>query len=487
MGLKTPQQYKESLRKMRPNVYKFGELINDVTTHPATRGVVEGHAQIFAAALDPEHADLLTTTSHLTGERINRYLSVMQSAEHLVANCKIKRLMFNLSGTCTGGRCGGWSAINSLWAVTYDMDKQLGTDYHHRLGEWLTYAQGHDITISGALTDPKGDRSLPPSQQVDPDMNLRVVEVRDNGIVVRGAKIMIAGAAAANEVFVLPGTGYREPDRDYAISFVVPRDINGLSVVEARHPSDSREWEEGFDNPVKLGGTTQGYLFFEDVFVPKERVFMCREFQFSGPAVTNFILPYRAAIGGCVAGQGDLMAGAAALLCRANGLSTRVFADKLTRMYINNETTFAVGVAAAVLGRQHPSGAWVGDPLLANVNKIHVSTLPYETKLLAQEIGGGIAETGCMPSSRDFHDPKHGHLVQKYLKAAASAEARARAARMIEWLTSGAGIPGCLHGGGSPEGAKLMIRANAGLERSVALAKRLAGIEEDIPEPNRKK
>jgi 4-hydroxybutyryl-CoA dehydratase/vinylacetyl-CoA-Delta-isomerase len=121
------------------------------------------------------------------------------------------------------------------------------------------------------------------------------------------------------------------------------------------------------------------------------------------------------------------------------------------------------------------------------VNKIHVSTLPYETKLLAQEIGGGIAETGCMPSSRDFHDPKHGHLVQKYLKAAAPAEARARAARMIEWLTSGAGIPGCLHGGGSPEGAKLMIRANARLERSVALAKRLAGIEEDIPEPNRKK
>lgn len=487
MALKTPEQYKESLRQMRPNVYKFGELITDVTTHPATRRVVEGHAQIFAAALNPEHVELLTTTSPLTGERINRYLSVMQAADDLIANCKIKRLMFNLTGTCTGGRCGGWSAINALWATTYDMDKELGTDYHSRLKEWLVHAQKNDITMSGALTDPKGDRSLTPSQQADPDMNLRVVEVSKNGIVVRGAKIMIAGAAAANEIFVLPGTGYREPDKDYAVSFVVPRDIPGLTVVEARHPSDMREWEEGFDNPVKNSGITQGYLFFEDVFVPKERVFMCREFQFTGPTVMNFINPYRVAIGGCVAGQGDVMVGAAALICRANGLSTRVFADKFTRMYINNETTFAVGVAAAVLGRRHPSGAWQGDPLLASLNKVHVASLPYETKLLAQEIGGGIAETGCMPSSQDFYDPKHGPLVQKYLKAAAPAEARARLARLIEWLTSGAGIPGCLHGGGSPEGAKLVVRANARMERSIALAKRLAGIQEDIPEPGTKR
>ncbi len=135
-------------------------------------------------------------------------------------------------------------------------------------------------------------------------MNLRLVEVRDDGIVVRGAKIMIAGAAAANEVFVLPGAGYREPDRDYAISFVIPKDAPGLTIVEARHPSDTREHEEGFDIPVKMGGITQGYLFFEDVFVPRERVFMCGEYKYSLNAVMNFIMPYRSAIGGCVAGQG---------------------------------------------------------------------------------------------------------------------------------------------------------------------------------------
>jgi len=487
MALRTTEEYKESLRRLRPNIYKFGELIRDATMHPATKWTVEGHAQIFAAALNPEYEALLTTTSNLTGEKVSRYLSIMESAEDAIANCKLKRLMFNLTGTCTGGRCGGGTAINTMWATTYDMDQALGTDYHQRLREWLKQAQASDITISAAMTDPKGNRSLPPHQQTDPDMNLHVVDVQDDGIVVRGAKIMICGIAAANEVFVLPGMNYREPDKDYAVSFTIPKDIKGLTVVEARHPSDMREFEDGFDTPVKIGGITQAYLFFEDVFVPKERVFMCREFQYTGEVVTNFIVPYRAAIGGCVAGQGDVMVGAAILMARANGLSTRVFADRLTKMCINNETSFGTGVAAAALGKKHPSGAWLCNPVLANVTKIHTATLPYETKRLAEDVGGGIAETGCMPSFKDFYDDKHGHLVQKYLKAAVSAEARARSARLVEWLTVGAGIPGCLHGGGSPEGAKLIIWANTDLERLASLAKRLAEIKEEIPEPERKR
>jgi 4-hydroxybutyryl-CoA dehydratase/vinylacetyl-CoA-Delta-isomerase len=113
------------------------------------------------------------------------------------------------------------------------------------------------------------------------------------------------------------------------------------------------------------------------------------------------------------------------------------------------------------------------------VNKVHVATLPYETKILVQDIGGGIAETGCLPSYKDFYDEKYGHLIQKYLKACSSAEDRVKATRLVEWLTVGAGIPGCMHGGGSPEGAKLIIKANMDIEDKVKMAKRLAGIEEE--------
>lgn len=485
--MKTSKEYKQNLKKMRANIYKFGELIKDVTIHPATRRTVNGHAQIFEAAQNPKYKHILTTKSNLTGKQISRYLSIIGSAEDMIANVRMKRLMFNLTGTCTGGRCVGFNAINAMWATTYDMDNKLGTDYHHRMKKWLMDAQKQDITISGALTDPKGDRSKPPTQQKDPDMSLHLAEEKEDGIVVRGAKVMICGVAASNEIFVMPGMAYKEADADYTVSFVIPRDMKNLTIVETRRPSDTREQEHGFDIPVDIGGITQAYLLFEDVFIPKERVFMCKEYAYSSEAVMNFIAPYRTAIGGCIAGQGDVMIGAAALMARANGLSEKIFKQKITQMIMNNETTFGMGVAAAALGKKHPSGVWIPDALLSNVNKVHVATLPYETKRLTQEIGGGIVETGCLPSYQDLNDPNYGKLLKKYLKANCSGETRAKIARLIEWLTIGAGVPGCMHGGGSPDGAKMLINAKSDIDRYIQVAKRLSDIHKDIKvEPKKK-
>jgi len=475
---RSAEEFRESLRRMKPNMYKFGTLISDPVSDPRTKRTVEGHAQIFEAARDPRYQDLVTTVSHLTGRRISRYLSILRSPEDMFANSRLKRLMFQLTGTCTGGRCAGWATLNAMWSTTWDIDKQRGTNYHHRLSEWLADAQARDITVAGALTDAKGRRRLAPSKQPDPDMYLRVVERRTDGIVVRGAKVMICGTAAANEIFVMPTTRLKRDDADYAVSFVIPKDTPGLTIVEARHPSDTRELEEGFDNPVTRGGITQAYLFFDNVFVPAQRVFMNGEYDYAGEAVFRFTLPYRSAIGGCVAGQGDIMIGASILIARANGLDEKVFRDKITQMIINNETTFGMGIAAAVMGTAHPSGAWLPDPLLAHATKVHVATLPYETKRLTQEIAGGIAETGCMPSYEDFMSGSYGHLIQKYLKANSPAETRMRIARLIEWLALGAGVPGCMHGGGSPDSARLTVWSQARLDQMIEMAKRIGGISD---------
>ena len=485
--MKTSEEYKKSLRKMKPNIYKFGELIKDVTTHPSTKRTIEGHAQIFDAAQNDEYKDILTTKSSISNIQISRYLSLIRSSDDMFANVKMKRLMFNLTGTCTGGRCAGFNALNSMWATTYDIDQQMGTDYHKRIKLWLDKAQKDDITLAGALTDPKGDRSKSPSKQDDPDMSLHVIDENEKGIVVQGAKVMICGVAAANEIFIMPGTGYKEQDKDYAVSFSIQRDIDNLTIVESRRPSDNREKEDGFDIPVDIGGITQAYLLFDNVFIPKDRVFMCKEYPFALKAVMNFIAPYRAAIGGCVAGQGDVMIGAAALMARANGLSEKIFRDKITNMIINNETTFGMGIASGALGRKHPSGVWIPDHLLANVNKVHVSTLPYETKRITQDIAGGIAETGCLPSCIDINDSRYGKLLKKYLKANCSGESRAKIARLIEWLTIGAGVPGCMHGGGSPDGAKLIINSFTDINHNIDLAKRLANISENIEVKEKKK
>ena len=485
MPLRTREQYLADLKAMRPNIYKFGERIDDVTTHPATRRAVESHCRGLDAAHDPETKDIFVTTSSLTGETIHRHTSLMTEPNEMISNSRLKREMYHQTGTCAGGLCVGWNTINVLWTVTHEIDEELGTDYHERLKAHVLEMQAKGTMGAGALTDAKGNRKLKPHQQADPDSNLHIVEKRDNGIVIRGAKVMICGVASSDEIFLLPGSAYGEPDADYALACVVPRDVEGLTIVEARRASDTRDLEEGFDNPNEAG-VTQAYLFFDDVFVPNKHVFMAGEYKYTMPILTRFTSTYRSCIGACVAGQGDVMVGAAALIARANGLSAKVFKDKLTNMELNNETTFAMGIGAIALGKRHPSGVWMADTLTGHANKIHVATLPYETKRLVQEIGGGIAETGCIPSYADMQDPEYGPLIKRYLKAGeCSGESRARIARLIEWLTLGGGVPGCMHGGGSPDGARMVVFGLSPLESYAAKAHKLAGLEEDIKEPGK--
>ena len=487
MGLITRKAYLKSVKAMRPNIYKFGELIEDVTTHPATRRTVESHARAFDAALNPQYAGIFTTVSSFNGNSIYRFNSLLESLDDIIHNSKLKRTMFRLTGTCTGGLCVGWNSQTVLWNVTREMDREYGTDYQKRLRKWIITAQKKGVVVAGGLTDAKGDRSLRPSQQTDPDSNVHIKEVSRDGIVISGIKAMICGVAASNEIFILPGSAYGQEDRDFAVACVVPRDIDGLTIVESRRASDGREFEEGFDIPET--GITQAYLIFQDVFVPRERVFMCGEHKYTGRIIEYFTANYRACIGACVAGQGDVMIGAAALMARVNGLAAGTFSNKIVEMAVNNETTFGLGIGAMVLGKKHEAGCWIADPLLAHTNKVHVATLPYATKRICQDIGGGIVETGCFPSYRDFSDPVYGHLVRKAVKACAtySAETRARAARLSEWLTLGAGVPGCMHGGGSPDGAKLVVRSWTPVSEYAEYARRIAGITEEVPEPEKKK
>lgn len=480
------EQYKASLKKMRPNIYKWGKLIEDVTTNPATRLHIESVALSYDAAFDPERASIFTAKSHLTGETAHRWNTLMGSAEAVVGNARMKRAQYHMTGTCQGATCAGWTGLNVLWEVTAKMDKDLGTTYHERLKKYFRYVEDNALALAGAITDAKGNRSLKPSQQANKMQNLHVVETRDDGIIISGYKIQICGVAAAHEIIAVPGSGYGESEQDFCVACAVPRDVQGLTIVETRRPSEKRDEEEGWDAP-KVGNITQAFLLFDKVFIPNDRIFMNGEFKYSGQIIGNFAAIYRAAIGACVAGQGDIMIGAAINMARANGLAQKTFQNTLTQMAINNEINYGLGLGAMMIGKQQPAGLFVPDALLAHTNKTQVAKIPYLTKVMAQDISGGIAETGCFPSYADFQSPEYGKQLLECLAAGSDGETRARAARLVEWLTVGGGIPGCMHGGGSPDGAKMVVKALTKWEANAADAKRIAGITADIPEPAKKK
>jgi 4-hydroxybutyryl-CoA dehydratase/vinylacetyl-CoA-Delta-isomerase len=481
MPMMTPEEYVESLRRLERVVYLFGERLANVVDHPLLQPSLRAVAATYALAQEPEHERLMTATSHLTGARINRFTHIHRSTEDLVAKSKMGRLLGAHTGCCFQ-RCVGMDALNALCITTYDMDQRKGTDYHQRFLRYLERVQAQDLVCDGAMTDPKGDRSLPPHRQSDPDLYLRVVEERADGIVVRGAKVHQTGALNSHEIIVMPTLSMRAEDRDYAVAFAVPADAEGIVYVVGRQASDTRRLEGGtFDVGNVIFGGHEALVVFDDVFVPRERVFMLREHEHAGQLVALFAAYHRQSYA-CKVGVGDVLIGAAQTVAELNGAERAShIRDKIVEMNHLNETLYCGCIACASEGAPTPSGTYRVDTLLANVHKQNVTRFPYEIARLAQDIAGGLMVT--MPSERDLRSPEVGRWVAKYLrgKDGVPVEHRMRVLRLIENLTLGSAAVGYLtesmHGAGSPQAQRIMIAREVDLEPKKRAARRLCGID----------
>jgi 4-hydroxybutyryl-CoA dehydratase/vinylacetyl-CoA-Delta-isomerase len=373
-------------------------------------------------------------------------------------------------------------AFNAVYSTTYEIDEKCGTTYFENFKKFMFYVQEHDLTVDGAMTDPKGDRSLAPHEQADPDLFLHVVERRPDGIVVRGAKAHQTGALNSHEVIVMPTIAMSPEDKDYAVAFAVPMDAEGIFMVIGRQSCDTRKLEHSeLDVGNAEFGGVEALVVFEDVFVPNERIFLNGETEFAGMLVERFAGYHRQSYGGCKVGVGDVLIGAAAVAADYNGVpKASHIKDKLIEMTHLNETLFCCGIACSAEGSPTASGNYLIDLLLANVCKQNVTRFPYEIVRLAEDIAGGLMVTA--PSEKDFRDSKLGPYVDKYFKgnASVSTEDRFRILRLIENLSLGTAAVGyrteSMHGAGSPQAQRVMIARQGNLAMKKELAKKIAHV-----------
>ncbi len=480
----TREEYIESLRKMKLNVYLFGEKIENPVDHPIIRPSLNSVAMTYELAQMEEYKDIMTVKSNLTGKTINRFCHLHQSTEDLINKVKMQRLCGQKTAACFQ-RCVGMDAFNAIYSTTYEMDQKYGTEYHKRFVEYMKYVQDNDLTVDGAMTDPKGDRGLAPSKQADPDLYLHIVEVRPDGIVVKGAKAHQTGAVNSHEHLIMPTVAMKEDDKDYAVSFAIPSDAEGITMIYGRQSCDTRKLERLHD--IDLGnsqfGGHEALVIFDNVFIPNDRVFMCKEYDFAGMMVERFAGYHRQSYGGCKVGVGDVLIGAAAIAAEYNGAAKAShIKDKLIEMNHLNETLYACGIACSCEGCKTAAGNYQIDLLLANVCKQNVTRYPYEIARLAEDIAGGLMVT--MPSEEDLRSKEVGHYVEKYFKGVNSVatENRMRILRLIENLTLGTAAVGyrteSMHGAGSPQAQRIMISRQCDMESKKKLAKNIAHIDE---------
>ena len=479
MKLQDGSEYIESLRALKPVVYYKGKRIDDVTRHPATAPHVRAAAMTYALAGNEKYRDLATATSHLTGRTISRFTHVHQNVEDLIKKVKLLRVLGQKTGTCFQ-RCVGFDGINAVYSVVYEIDAKKGTDYLQRFNRWLIRIQDENRMVVGAMTDPKGDRSKGPADQPDPDQYVHVVERRQDGIVIRGAKLHMTGAVNSHEILVMPTTAMDEGSKNYAVVCAMPIDAPGITMIFGRQANDDRrDKQERIDVGKPSFGAVGGeaVIIFEDVFVPYENVFMDGETEFTGALVYRFAAHHRANYGACKTGLMDVLIGAVSYLSLIQGTAKGSHVrDKVTEMTHLNETLYSSSIACSAEGWPTPSGAYMVDTMLANVCKQNVTRFHFEVARLALDLAGGFIAT--LPSQHDLESEDVGHLVRKYFSGVANipTEDRIKIARLIEAMTGGTALVESMHGAGSPQAQRIMIYREGNLEEKIKLAKRLAGI-----------
>lgn len=482
MGLKTGKEYMASVRALGLEANLLGVRVGALADHPLVAPSLRAVAVTYDAAHADQTRSLFRAHSGLINEEVNRFTHLHQSTDDLVSKVHMLRYCGNLTGCCFQ-RCVGMDAANAVFSTTYECDQAHGTEYHQRFRHYWAKVQRQDLVVDGAMTDPKGDRSRRPSEQADPDLFMRVVERRPEGIVVRGAKLHQTGLLNAHEILVMPTISMRPGEEDWAVCFALPTNTPGIRYVYGRQASDTRKTEPGapdVGNPA-FGGQ-EVMAVFENVLVPHERVFLNGEVDQAGRLVERFAAYHRQSYGGCKVGMGDLLIGATALIAQMNGVAQAShIRDKIVEMVHLNETMFACGIACSALGRPTPAGNYEVHLLLANVCKLNVTRLPFEMARLAIDVAGGLL--GTLPSLGELDDPTVGPYIRKYLAAAEAADVvdRLRVLRLIESLVAGPGAVAYLiesmHGAGSPMAQRVVIRRQADLDGKMALVRGLLGMK----------
>jgi 4-hydroxybutyryl-CoA dehydratase/vinylacetyl-CoA-Delta-isomerase len=479
-ALMTSADFRESLRRCKPTVYVDGQLIDSVADAPALQPGINALGVTYDYALRPELAPLMTAAQTATGRTVNRMLHVDESAGDLLNKLEAVRILCQETGCAQ--RYLAHDGLAALGQVTAQIDDARGSGEHRaRFHAYLEHVQKNDLTIGIAMTDAKGDRSKRPHHQANADTYVHIAGRNAKGIVLSGTKAIVTAAPYVHEFLVMPCRSMSRDDADFAVCCAVPVDADRLTIVARPAGRPGEKLEHGAALFSRKYGQSTGVVIFDKVFVPRERVFYAGEWEHSGTLTYSYATHHRHTCIAARAGFGDLLIGAGALMCEANGFDIEDKAnlrEPMVELIKIVEGFYACGVAASVYGTRDPlTGIFMPEPVFANIGKLLLATQIYDMHRLAHEVSGGLIV--ALPGPDEDHNPATAATMAEVLRAnpAVPYDKRIEVARLLEDLTASyqAGWYSLisLHGGGSPAAMKQEIWRNYPVGNKVELVERL--------------
>lgn len=488
MAIRTPEEYFQSLRDGRV-VYSQGKKVQDVTKDPVLSLCANGCALDYAVSNMPEYYDKFIIEDD-AGEEVSFVFFPAKSAGDLLRRREIIQL---LSRTFFGSPCGAkFTGIDGLHSLTVNsriMDMALGSKYGAKVEEYRKLLMKNDCAMVVAMTDVKGDRSVRPSRQKPhQDYYVRIVDETkqcgQDGIIVRGAKMFITFAACSNEIIVMPCRAMSEEDKDYAVAFACTPATKGITIIS----SVEQPFEAGneFDYPIaSIKHSASGCIIFDDVFIPMERVFLKKEWQYSGNFAHMFAHFHRMSGDAYRYPFLEIATGLGALLAEYNGLEKIAHVrDKLAWLVLYAEGVEALGKASCQFCVTQPGTDLVyPNPIYSNIAKFFFADHWHEAAKIIQDIAGGLPATAF--SAKDYFNPETRPLIDRYFggKDGISAEDRLRAMHLCREVTGSFVDVSTIHSEGSLAAQRLALYAMGDWERYKTAAKRAARINDGRQHP----
>ena len=483
--LMSGQDYRESLKRYKPVVFIDGQRVQSVADERALQPGINALALTYDYALKEQYQILMTAVQSTSGKRVNRMSHINMSSGDLLNKLEAVRLICQETGCAQ--RYLTHDALNSLAQVSARLDDAKGITTHtDKFLNYMHRIQDQDLVLGVAMTDAKGDRSKRPHQQSNVDTYVHVVDYNakhngQHGIIISGTKAIVTGAPYMHELLVMPCRNMSEQDKDFAVCCAVPIDAPGITIVARPAGRPGEKLEHGAAPFSSKYGQTTAVVMFDKVFVAMDQVFYAGDWEHSHHLTYNYATHHRQTCIAARAGFGDLLIGAGALMCEANGFNPENethLKDQMVELITITESFFACGVAASVYGKADPfSQSFMPDPVFSNIGKLLLATKIYEMHRIAHYVSGGLIVT--LPGPDEDHNPETSGKLSDVLRANPQVpyEQRIEAARLIEDLT--AGYQGgwysviSLHGGGSPAAMKQEIYRNYPIGSKVELVERI--------------
>ena len=467
VNLMSGDAYRESLRSYKPKVYVDGREVASVADDPALRPGINALAYTYDYALRPELEPIALATQSSRNRVVSRMLHVDESAGDLLNKLEAVRVLCQETGCAQ--RYLAHDALNGIAQATAHIDDAKGsTEHRARFEAYLAHVQDSDLSLGIAMTDAKGDRSRKPHQQANPDTYVHVVERNAKGIVVSGTKAIVTGGPYMHEFLVMPSRNMGPEDSEFAVCCAVRVDAPGITIVSRPAGRPGEKLEHGDALFSRRYGQSTAVVIFDRVFVSWDRVFYAGDWEHSHVLTYSYATHHRHSCIAARAGFGDLLIGAGALMCEANGLDPGKksnLRDPMVELITITESFFACGVAASVYAERDPhSGSFMPEPVFSNIGKLLLATKIYDMHRIAHEVSGGLIV--ALPGPDEDHNPATAARLSEVLQAAPDIpyDKRIQTARFIEDLT--ASYQGgwysviSLHGGGSPAAMKQEIWRN---------------------------